>query len=192
MSHSSHARIKRFSLVAVLVLVATLLIVELSAAVSVPTATRMPAMVVRDHSGTLVGHFAGITSNGGNFFPVVALQDGSDIVFLEVYDQNTLTTRRNVYYTNVGCTGTAYLQSPNTSFIVGAARIQGVQYGVGNGHELYATTGTSAGSPTIQSHWDSIGETCTSSSNPGNLETTTFVVDLDTLFNFTSFSIEPI
>ena len=156
----------------------------------------LPTFVVKDGNGDVVGPVIGIDLNGR---PTVAYDGDTNgrRAILSFEPKGFQPETFLVYYSGVGCTGTAYVRAPNSLF--GLRPMTGITYGVGPGPSghiwLYRSNSPGPGStPSIQSEYTTAspdftdGSKCQASGGSSDLVTATAAVDVTANFppNYTA------
>ena len=130
-------------------------------AVQVDQPMRLPHLTVYDDSAALVGQVVGYDG----FRPLVLVDEGTHHVLLRV-NKDSLATTHRVFYSDAGCSGTAYLPPFDEAASIDAAGsfddMQGVVYGIGKPTVvdgigvLFSSEGQTAASHSGNSAWISV------------------------------------
>ena len=126
----------------------------------------IPAFVVKDTNGDVVGPFVGF-SEGVGASPIIAYDDntggGRRTLLTFKSNKGFIAEQGQLFYQNMNCLGQAYLFPPATSG--GIQALTGIAYGVGLDKDvglggdiwLYRSDSASASSATVNSNYQTTG-----------------------------------
>lgn len=153
-----------------------------AAAAGAATVSIHPSMIVADDNGAILGPVIGFASNGR---PLVLIKDPTEPntaprgVIVRVESSEDLSTEDDfeVFYSDPGCTGTAYLKPASERF--GVTEMTNINYSVGlNGTDVVLYKGLGAGSNTpYESFYRSTTVSCSAASGSRSLVAATQIIN---------------